>query len=149
MRKPHVLVLSPHAGIAEGLVRLLSLEGRYEVRRVSSPAQLGGIMPDWRADVVLVDGAVIRNAEAVLALPAPALVLSGTAEDANQLLPRVPTAKGWLRKDPTYPELERALAQAGAASSAPAPRQASRLTIVLIALAIAGAALACVWLLLN
>lgn len=149
MRKPHVLVLSPHAGIAEGLVRLLSLEGRYDVRRVSSPAQLGGIASEWRADVVLVDGAVIRNGEAVLPLPAPALVLSGTAEDANLLLPRVPTAKGWLRKDPTYPELERALAQAGATSSAPAPRRMSPLVIASFAVAVAGAALACVWLLLN
>src|SRR5918911_1621156 len=110
MNKPHVLVLSPHAGIAEGLVRLLSLEGRYDVRRAASPADGPS---DWRPDVVLVDGSVLRNGPGMLSLPAPALVLSGTREDAEAILARVPSAKGWLRKDPTYPELERALSTIG------------------------------------
>ncbi len=148
MSKPHVLILSPHAGIAEGFVRLLSLEGRYDVRRVSSPSEMGGLPSRWRADVVLVDGTLLSNANGVLALPAPALVLTGRQEDADSLLPRVPTARGWLRKDPTYPELEKALASVGAVSAPLRPRR-TPLATALFAVAISGVAFACVWLLLN
>lgn len=162
MNKPHVLVLSPHAGIADGLVRLLSLEGRYEVRKAASA--LDG-PADWRADVVLVDGALLRNGSGVLSLPAPALVLSGSREDAEALLARVPTAKGWLRKDATYPELERALASIGVGSAPPSvrmeidygrggtgtglTRRARAFVVVAFALAFVGSAIAVYWLLFR
>src|SRR5919204_279272 len=38
--KPHVLVLSPHAAIADGLVRLLRLDGRYDARQATTTAEL-------------------------------------------------------------------------------------------------------------
>lgn len=148
--KPHVLVLSPHAAIADGLVRLLRLDGRYDARQATTTAELAGLDSRWRPDVVLVDGSVLRNAEGILSLPAPALLLSGTREDAEQYLPRVPTAKGWLRKDPTYTELERALATAGLAATTPLAQPHARL----IAMAIFGvifalAGLAAIWLAFN
>jgi len=147
VNKPHVLVLSPHVGIAEGLVRLLMLEGRYEVRRAASPLEEP---TDWHADVVLVDGSLLRNGLGVLSLPAPALVLSGTREDAEALLARVPTAKGWLRKDPTYPELERALASIGITTSAAAVRpRVSLAAILAFAVAFVGVVIAVLWLLFK
>ena len=148
--KPHVLVLSPHAAVAEGLVHLLSLDGRYDARHVSTLAELAADSR-WRPDVFLIDGPVLRNAQGTLPLPAPALLLSGTREDAEQYLRRVPTAKGWLRKDPTFPELERALALAGAgAPVAPLARPRAHV----IAMAIFGvvfvlAGLGAIWLALN
>ena len=149
MTKPHVLVLSPHAGIADGLVGLLSLGGRYDVRRASSPSEIGAIASRWQADAVLVDGTFLRNADGELALPAPAFVLTGTFADAEPLLPRVPTAKGWLRKDPTYPELERALASVGAASPPLLAGRARLLAAALFAAVILAAALASLWLVFN
>jgi hypothetical protein len=148
--RPHILVLSPHAGIADGLVRLLRLDGRYDARHVTTLAELAGVDSRWRPDVVLVDGSVLRNARGTLALPVPALLLSGTREDAEQYLPRVPTAKGWLRKDPTFQELESALASAGAVAPSALARPAARL----IAMAVFGAvfvlaAIAAIWLALN
>lgn len=149
MTKPHVLVLSPHSGIAEGLVRLLSLEGRYDVRRASSPSQVGGIGSDWQADVVLVDGAIVRNADGMVPLPAPALLLTGDPADAARLLPRVPTAKAWLRKDPTYPELEHALTSMGASASPLRGRRARLIVAAAFTLVTTGVAAACTYLLLN
>ncbi len=149
MSKPHVLVLSPHAGIGEGLVRLLALDGRFDARRAASPSEASGLAPHWRADVVLVDGALLRDANSVLALPAPALILTGQAEDADALLPRVPSARGWLRKDPTYPELERALASVGASSPPLLAGRARLGALAVSAVAISGVAFACAWLLLN
>jgi len=146
VNKPHVLILSPHVGIAEGLVRLLSLEGRYEVRRAAGPFEEPKY---WHADVVLVDGSLLRNGLGVLSLSAPALVLSGTREDAEALLARVPTAKGWLRKDPTYPELERALASIGITSSAAAGPRASVAAVVAFAVAFVGVVIAVLWLLFK
>ena len=147
--KPHVLVLSPTASIADGLVRLLRLDGRYDARQVSTLADLGATDPRWRPDVVLVDGSVLRNAQGILSLPAPALLLSGTREDAEQYLPRVPTAKGWLRKDPTYPELERALASAGIAAAPLAHPRAQLIAIAIFAVILVLAALAVIWLAFN
>jgi hypothetical protein len=149
MARPHVLVLSPHAGVADGLVRLVALEGRYEARRAASLDELAEQQSRWQADVILVDCALLRNAEGMLPLPAPALLLAGTREDADGYLARVPTAKGWLRKDPTYPQLEQALLAAGVA---PTPLSGARAR--LIALAIFGtilvlAAIAAVWLAFN
>ena len=149
MARPHILVLSPHAAVADGLVRLLTLEGRFEARSATSLAELADPDSRWQADVVLVDGSVLRNAEGTLPLPVPALLLAGTREDADRYLARVPTAKGWLRKDPTYAELEQALVGAGAA---PTPLSGARAR--LIALAIFGtilvlAAIAALWLAFN
>src|SRR5439155_755794 len=64
--KPHVLILSPHSAIAEGLVRLLSLDGRYDARRASTLAEMPEPDSRWQADVVLVDGSVLRNAPGAL-----------------------------------------------------------------------------------
>lgn len=150
--KPHVLVLSPHAAIADGLVRLLSLDGRYDARHAASLADLATVDLRWRPDVVLVDGSLLRNAQGMLSLPAPALLLSGTREDAEQYLPRVPTAKGWLRKDPTYTELERALATAGAAAPARTRLEHPRarlIAMIVFAAIFALAGLAAIWLALN
>lgn len=148
MSKPHVLVLSPHHGIAEGLVRLLSFDGRYDVRRAGSPAEVG-TDARWRADVVLVDGILLGNAADSLSLPAPALLLTGRAEDASALLPRVPTARGWLRKDPTYPELEKALDSVAASAPPFLAGPARVVAVAFTSVAIAGAAAACAWLLVN
>ena len=148
MSKPHVLVLSPHAAIAEGLVRLLSLDGRYDARHVSTLAELS-TESRWRPDVFLIDGSVLRNAQGMLSLPAPALLLSGTREDAEQYLPRVPTAKGWLRKDPTYPELERALASAGALAPALTRPRARLIAMAVFTTIFVLAALAALWLAFN
>ena len=148
MSKPHVLVLSPHRGIAEGLVRLLSFDGRYDVRRATSPIEVDGDSR-WRADVVLVDGILLRNGTGTLSLPAPALVLTGRQEDADALLPRVPSARGWLRKDPTYPELEKALASVAGSGPAFLARPARIAAGAITSVAIAAAAAACAWLLVN
>jgi hypothetical protein len=145
--KPRVLILSQHAPFADGLVRLLSLDGRYEVRR--SPT-VSDVADGWRADVVLVDGSVLRNAPPLVPLPAPAIVLAGTREDAEQILPRLPSAKGWLRKDATFPEFESALARAGVT----APPALTRSGVPTLVVAIFGAvlllaAIAAVWLALH
>jgi len=147
--KPHVLILSPHSAIAEGLVRLLSLDGRYDARRASTLAEMPEPDSRWQADVVLVDGSVLRNAPGVLSLPAPALLLFGTREDADEYLPRVPTAKGWLRKDPTYPELESALATAGALAPPLTRPRARLIAMALLAVVLVLAAIAVIWLAFN
>ncbi|TMD61357.1 MAG: hypothetical protein E6I87_02940 [Chloroflexi bacterium] len=103
----------------------------------------------WQADVVLVDGSVLRNAPGVLSLPAPALLLFGTREDADEYLPRVPTAKGWLRKDPTYPELESALATAGALAPPLTRPRARLIAMALFAVVLVLAAIAVIWLAFN
>ncbi|OLC58633.1 MAG: hypothetical protein AUH85_00465 [Chloroflexi bacterium 13_1_40CM_4_68_4] len=98
---------------------------------------------------MLVDGSVLRNAPGVLSLPVPALLLSGTREDADEYLPRVPSAKGWLRKDPTYPELERALAAAGAIAPPLTRPRARMIAIALFAVILILAAIAVIWLAFN
>src|ERR671935_1869171 len=70
--KPHVLVLSPHASIADGLVRLLRVDGRYDARHATTLAEFVGVDSRWRPDVVLVDGSVLRSSQGMLPLPAPA-----------------------------------------------------------------------------
>lgn len=149
MSRPRILVLSPHAGIAEGLERLLSLDGKYEVRRAATPVQAEHVGRSWTADVVLLDGVVVRNRVGPLELTSPALLLTGMREEGETLLERVPSARGWLRKDATYLELERALAELGASPAPLTSRRARLLAAAAFSFLFSGVVLSCAWLLLN
>lgn len=146
--KSHVLILSSNTGLAEGLARLLSPDDRYEVRRAAHSSEIDGFRPRWRLDVVLVDGSLIGNGSGPLALPAPVLLVAAGQDEADRLRQQVPSARGWVRLDPTYGELERALASAGAAPRVATLRSRFVAGVVFV-VAASGATAACAWLLLN
>lgn len=135
-----------HPVVGSGLETLLRLERRYDVLRVARLAEAAPAARTWRADIALVDGVLIREGDpAVLGLPA--LVLSGSAADAQGLGRRLDDARGWLRKDPTPQELVSAIDRV-VGVSAPAARLAQGVLPTLAGLVVA-AALVWVWLALR
>jgi hypothetical protein len=55
-----VLVAISHARVAEGVIQLLKLDRRYEVRG-ATPEQGADVAKEWDAEAVLADAAVARR----------------------------------------------------------------------------------------
>lgn len=144
-----ILVLSPHTEINEGLARTLSPDGRYELRSAAAPPQLGIDDAAWQPDLLLVDGTLLRNGAGALRWPVPTLVLAESAADAETLLARVPSLRGWLRTDATHVELERALSSVGLGVRPYPDRRAHVIAGALVSIAIGCLAATCAWLLIT
>lgn len=149
MSGSRILILSPHRGIAEGLSRLLTFDGRYDVRRAASGEEAERVLVRWHADAVLLDGVLLRNGARLPSLSAPTLILTGRREDADPLMERIPALRAWLRKDATYAELAAALDGVGAMGSPLAARRARILVTAVFSVLFGGVGLSLVWLLLN
>jgi hypothetical protein len=143
-----VLVLSPHTGINENLARTLSPDGRYELRSATAPTPLEMTDAGWRPDVVLVDGTLLQSGAGVLGWPVPTLVLAASAADAEAILARQPSLHGWLRRDATYVEFERALSSVDLGVRPYPDRRAHVIAGALISIAIGFLAATCAWLLI-
>lgn len=72
------------------------------MRRIARPADRPS-PAEWKADAVLIDGALLR--EPVASFGAPTFVLTGNLADADQLTRRLPDVRGCLPKDVTAADL--------------------------------------------
>jgi hypothetical protein len=127
-----VLLVVAHPVIGSGIETLLRLEERYDVRRVASAAEAGGL-GDWRPNVALIDGTLLSGGTRVH-LGSPTLVLSGTEADGRVLLRRLPEGRGWLRKDATAAEFAKMID--GVASRPASQRALGTTVLVLLVLAL-------------
>jgi DNA-binding NarL/FixJ family response regulator len=106
-----VLLIVAHPVVGAGLETLLRLEDRFQVQRVARLIDTPSLLQTWQPDVVLLDGALLREGERPT-LGIPTVVLSGTAADGEGMVRSLADARGWLRTDATADELASALERA-------------------------------------
>lgn len=105
---PKVLLVIAHPVIASGIETLLTLDGRYEIKRATTVAEAAALQA-WGPDVALVDGTLLEG-HASARIGVPAYVLSGNERDGRALSHLLDDGRGWLRKDATGKELREAIA---------------------------------------